>query len=115
MVRKMSKQQRRRLEGMSMIGRDIRGRDKRGGLWAPGGVVDEVYVMFHDYKFMIQRIEFSRGKSWDRSRFGYRTGYYTYDKDMRRIKWGQFAQTLTERWFRRLLSKAKKKGWNLFS
>jgi hypothetical protein len=77
-----------------------------------GKVVDEVYIMVSDYKHMIQKIEFKEGVSSDK--FAYRTGYYTYDSQMKNIKWGQFTQFLTERQYKALLSKAKEKGWNLY-
>jgi hypothetical protein len=117
MVRKMSEQQRRRLEGMSMIGRKISFADKREPhhRWEPGVVVDEVYIMVSEHKHVIQKIKFLPGESWDGSRFAYRTGYWTYDKDMRRIKWGQFSQFLSEKDYRQLLKRAKEKKWKLFS
>jgi hypothetical protein len=112
----MTNEQRKKLESMSMIGRKISCKDKqqRGIQWEPGIVVDEVYIMVSDYKHMIQKIEFSDGESWDESKYAYRTGYYTYDKDMKNIKWGQYTQFLTEKEYRELLKKAKDKGWDIF-
>ncbi len=111
----MTEEQRRRLESMSMIGNKITCKDKHGGpMWEPGVVVDEVYVMVSDYKHMIQKIEFSPGESWDGSQFAFRTGYYTYDKEMNKIKWGQFTQFLTEKEYTELLKRAKEKNWDIF-
>lgn len=78
-----------------------------------GKVVDEVYIIVNDYKHMIQKIEFAQGLSWDRSKYAYRTGYYTWDANFKRIIWGQFTQFLTEKEYSRLLEQARKKGWIL--
>ena len=51
------------------------------------------------------------GAYWDGSKYGYRTGYYTYDKNMKYIVWGQFTQFLTEKEYNKLLTKARAKGW----
>ncbi len=112
----MTNEQKARLESMSMIGRKISCKDKlqREPRWEPGTVIDEVYIMVSDYKHMIQKIEFADRQSWDGSKFAYRTGYYTYDKDMKHIKWGQYTQFLTEKEYRELLKRAREKGWEIF-
>jgi hypothetical protein len=113
----MTPEQSARLERMTMVGRRLCCKDKlqSGKPWQPGLVVDEVYIMVSDYKHLIPQIEFAPGQSWDGSRYAYRTGYYTYDKDMRNIKWGQYTQFLTEKDYRTLLSRARQKGWDLFA
>ena len=105
-----------RLEKMSGIGKVVTFRRKSvpGQADRIGIIEDEVYFMVNDYKHMIQRIKFAENVSWDGSQYGYRTGYYTYDKNMERIRWGQFTQFLTEKEYRELLSKAKAKGWDIF-
>lgn len=105
-----------KLEKMSRLGMPVTFRSKaEPGQWDRIGIVeDEVYIMVGDYKHMIQRIKFADDVSWDGSQHGYRTGYYTYDKNMENIKWGQFTQFLTEKEYRELLSKAKAKGWDIF-
>jgi len=111
---KMTRQQQQRLMAQSRVGQQVRFRDKRGsGSTVMGVVEDEVYVMVGDYKHMLQRIQFNPDVSWDGSRFAYRTGYYTYDASMRRIVWGQYTPFLTEKEYRSLLRKARKKGWQL--
>jgi hypothetical protein len=111
----MNKKQLLKLEAMSMIGKDINFRDKKTGIAEPWGVVkDEVYILVGDYKHMIQRIRFHEGKGWGGNRYAYRTGYYTFDKKMQRIVWGQFTQFLTQSEYKELLSKAKEKGWPIF-
>jgi hypothetical protein len=72
-----------------------------------GTVEDEVSIMTEDYKHLIQRIRLSDG------RYGYRTGYYTYDVAGRTIKWGQFTQFLTAQQYQTLLSQAFAKGWDI--
>lgn len=97
---------------MSMIGRLVTFKHKgKPGTYQLGVVEDEVYVLVSDYKHMIQRIRFADGVSWDGSDYGYRTGYYTYQADMRHIKWGQYTQFLTETEYQVLLRKARAKDW----
>jgi hypothetical protein len=76
----MTPDQTKRLEGMSQKGRTVWFKNKsKPGHQEIGKVVDEVYIMVSDYKHMIQKIEFKDGASYDGSKFGYRTCYYTYD------------------------------------
>jgi len=112
----MTKQQRGRLETMSCIGKPVffKTKGKPEKKKEHGTVVDEVYILVSDYKHMIQQIEFKPGVSWDGSKYAYRTGYYTYDGQMKNIKWGQFTQFLTEKEYKALLSKAKARGWKCF-
>jgi hypothetical protein len=110
----MTPDQEKRLEGMSRQGQTVKFKNKgKPGYQEIGKVVDEVYIMVDDYKHLIQKIEFKDGVSWDGSKFAYRTGYYTYDGQMKNIKWGQYTQFLTEKEYKALLSKAKEKGWIL--
>ena len=112
----MTAQQKKRLESHSGIGKEVWFKDKETGkheLW--GIVEDEVYIMVEDYRHMIQRIKAPKGEEyWDGCEYGYRTGYYTYDKAMKRLVWGQFTQFLTEKQYRELLGKARDKGWPIF-
>ena len=108
----MTPDQAKKLEAMSGQGKPVRFKHKgRQGYQEIGEVVDEVYIMSDDYKHLLQKIKFKDGVSWDESKFGYRTGYYTYDGQMKKIKWGQYTQFLTEKEYKALLSKAKEKGW----
>ena len=66
-----------------------------------------------EYKHLIQRIRFSFGVPWD-GRYGYRTGYYTLSATAKRLTWGQYTQFLTQTEYRKLLAKARAKGWPLF-
>ncbi len=107
----LNNDQRKRLEAKSGIGKFVKFKDKKTRKTTLMGVVrDEVYILVGDYKHLIQRIEKDAGY-WDGSKFGYRTGYYTYDKGGKRILWGQYTQFLTEREYRTLLNKAEAKGW----
>lgn len=117
---KMTKEQKERLEGKTKKGKEVYFKDKRTGkptLW--GIVEDEVFVMVNDYKHLLQRIKCATNKLssngsnsyWDGSEYGYRTGYYTYDKNYKKICWGQFTQFLTQKEYSELLQKAKAKGW----
>ena len=71
---------------------------------------------------LIQRVKYpedgqfegSKSKQWDGSPYGYRTGYYTYDKTEKRIVWGQYTPFLTEKEYKSLLEKAKEEGWPIF-
>ena len=110
----MSAPQAKKLKDKSSIGKTVWFKDKKTGkrrLW--GKITDEVYILVSDYKHLIQRIEHPESY-WDGSKCGYRTGYFTYDKNLKRILWGQFTQFLTEKEYRTLLSKAKAKGWAIF-
>lgn len=119
----MNREQERELESKSGIGKSVTFKDKETGEnihW--GNVVDEVYILVGDYKHLIQRIEYPQSADWsgntaaywDGSKFGYRTGYYTFDNTGRKILWGQYTQFLTEKEYRELLGKARQKGWPIF-
>ena len=111
----MNSNQRKKLEQMSGQKKHVNFKNKDGSGYTNIGIVDdEVYIMVGDYKHMIQKIRFNAGKSWDSSIFGYRTCYYTYDKDIKNIKCGQFAQFLTQIEYKKLLQLAKEKGWEVF-
>lgn len=111
----LTDQQRQRLEGTSRIGKKILHKHKGGGGYRQMGIVEEeVYIMVNDYKHVIQKIKIERGIYGDGSQYAYRTGYYTYDANRKRIVWGQYTQFLTEREYKQLLSKARAKGWAIF-
>ncbi len=116
----MDSNQKKKLEEKTHIGRTIRFKDKNGGTSIIWGIVrDEVYIIIGDYKHVIQRIEHPRqGKwqngYWDKCKFGYRTGYFTFDKSGKKLMWGQFAQFLTEHEYRTLIGKTIAKGWPIF-
>ena len=111
----MTEEQRKRLEATSGIGKAVcfmeKGEIERRNM---GTVVDEVDIIVGDYKHLIQRIE-SKEPYWDGSRIGYRTCYYTFDAKGKTIKFGQYTQFLTEKEYVVLLSKAKAKGWSIFT
>ena len=108
----MDEEQKKKLVSKTRIGKTVWFKDKQTGIPERFGVVeDEVYILVHDYKHMIQKIRHPQSAYWDGSKFGYRTGYYTYDKNMKHIVWGQFTQFLTEKEYNQLLSKARAKGW----
>ena len=119
----MNGEQKKKLEAKSSIGKTVWFKDKKTGKHIRQGIVeDEVYILVSDYKHLIQRIRCPEGAAWsgnklgywDGSHFGYRTGYYTFDKYGRNIVWGQFTQFLTEREYQKLLAKAREKGWPIF-
>jgi hypothetical protein len=111
----LTDQQRQRLEGATRIGKTILHKDKDGGGYRRMGIVeDEVYIIVNDYKHVIQKIKIECGTYWDGSQYAYRTGYYTYDAKRKRIVWGQYTQFLTEQEYKKLLSKARAKGWAIF-
>jgi len=77
------------------------------------GVVDDVVsVLMGDYHHLIQRIELTpkKQKEW-KSRYAYRTCYYTLKARSRKPAWGQFHPLIVGSGFRRLVRKAIKKGW----
>jgi hypothetical protein len=120
----MDKDQEARLKAKTGIGKGVWFKDKmtrQSELW--GRVEDEVAIYVGDYKMLIQRIRCAenrsfhggeKGRYYDGCKYGYRTGYYTFDRSGKRLLWGQYTQFLTEREYRRLLSKAKEKGWDIF-
>jgi len=109
------KKQREKLEGWTTVEKlvhfKVRGGSERT---KTGTVVDEVYIIVGDYKHLIQKIK-SDKPFWDGSRIAYRTCYYTFDAAGKHIKFGQYAQFLTEKEYKELLSNAKAKGWPIFS
>ena len=108
----MNEEQKKKLEAASRIGKGMWFKNKTTGKRSCLGTIeDEVYIFVGDYKHLIQRIHFNPGVSWDGSEFGYRSGYYTFDKTGKRVKWGQYTQFLTEKEYPKLLVKAKEKGW----
>ena len=120
----MDKGQEARLKAKTGIGKGVWFKDKRTGQSKlMGRVEDEVAIYVSDYKHLIQRIRCSENRSsgggekgcyWDGSKYGYRTGYYTFDQSGKKLLWGQYTQFLTEIEYRRLLNKAKEKGWDIF-
>jgi hypothetical protein len=111
----MTDEQKRILEAATRKGKTVWFRDKITGKpirW--GTVEDEVYVLDNDYKHLIQRIRYAEEGSSDSPWIGYRTGYYTFDKNMKHVKWGQYSQCLSEEKYRDLLGEAKTRGWPIF-
>jgi len=108
----MDEEQKKKLAAKTRLGKTVWFKDKQTGKPRRWGIVeDEVYILVSDYKHMIQQIRHPESACWDGSKYGYRTGYYTYDKNMKHIVWGQFTQFLTEKEYNQLLSKARAKGW----
>jgi hypothetical protein len=111
---KLSREQRKRLEAASGVGKlvhfKIKGGTERNCM---GTVLDEVYVLVGDYKHLIQQIQAVEAY-WDGSKIGYRTCYYTFDAEGKHVKFGQYTQFLTQREYKALLAKAKARGWPLF-
>jgi hypothetical protein len=111
----MTDEQKKILEAATGKGKTVWFRDKiTGEREAWGTVDDEVCKVVNDYKHLIQRIRLADGDSAENPRFWYRTGYYTFDKKMKQVKWGQYSQCLSEEQYRELLGKAKEKGWPIF-
>jgi hypothetical protein len=110
----MTPEQAQRLENKSSLNQRMIFKNKHGGgSRTMGTIVDEVSILVGDYKHLIQKVEFCVGMSWDESRYAYRTGYYTWDAGYRRLTWGQFTQFLTEKEYKRLLSLARAKQWDI--
>jgi len=111
----LTDEQTKRLETMSLMGKPVRHKEKGGSRGAPGRVmgkvVDEVYIIVHDYKHVLHKIE---GDFWGGDKYAFRGGYWTYTADRKNIKWGQFTQFLTQREYKQLLAKAREKGWDIF-
>lgn len=102
------------LNQYSGVGRDVSFKHKnpkRKGRWDVGEIEDEVSIIVNDYKHVLQRILLRR--SWDNSKYAYRTGYWTWTADGRRVVWGQYHQVLSEGDFCDLLRRARAKGWRL--
>jgi hypothetical protein len=111
---KPDKQQLARLEAATCLGKPMYFKDKGSGKRERWGTVEEeVYIMVADYKHMIQRIRYCEPDPTG-DLYGYRACYYTLDKDGRHVKWGQFAQQLSQSQYRELLGKAQAKGWPIF-
>jgi len=112
---KQSAKQLAKLKAATLVGKPMWFINKKTGereMWGP--VDDEVYIIVGDYKHMIQRIHYTHPTQAG-DEYGYRTAYYTLDKDGRRVKFGQYAQHLTQSQYRELLGKARGKGWRIFS
>jgi hypothetical protein len=77
-----------------------------------GTVDDTVSVLLGEYHHLIQRIKLTPEiqKEW-KSRYAYRTCYYTLTARSRRPAWGQYHQLIVGSGFRQLAQKAIKKGW----
>jgi hypothetical protein len=121
----VDKGQEARLKAKTGIGKGVWFKDKMPPNESKliGRVEDEVAICVGDYKHLIQRIRCSenrinrsgeKGCFWDGSKYGYRTGYYTFDQSGKKLLWGQYTQFLTEIEYRELLNKAKEKGWDIF-
>jgi hypothetical protein len=103
-----------RLEAATRIGKPMWFKDKRTDKRDKWGTVEEeVYIMVGDYKHMIQRIRYCE-PDLAGDEYGYRSCYYTLDRQGRQIRFGQFAQQLTQSQYRELLGKAQAKGWPIF-
>lgn len=114
----LTEEQIKLLMSKSGVGKRVWFKDKKDGKpVVQGKIVDEVSVRVGDYKHLIQKIECINTRwnqnelYWDRSKYGYRTGYYTYDRNMKHIVWGQYTQFLTEKEYSALLKQARDKGW----
>lgn len=101
------------LNAYTMFGKDVRFKVKGGvGQYTVGTVEDEVSVITGEYKHVMHRIRLAPGPAkWWKSLYAYRTGYYTWTADKRRVVWGQFHQLILELYFSRLIKKASAKGW----
>lgn len=87
----------------------------REGYRLIGEIVDEVSVICDEYKHVMQRIRFSPDASNDGCRYAYRTGYWTWTADGKKVVWGQYTQLLSEREQRKMIARARAKGWPIFS
>jgi hypothetical protein len=77
-----------------------------------GTVVGVVSIVMGEYHHLIQRIKLTpeKQKEW-KSRYAYRTCYYTLTARTRKPAWGQYHQLIVSSGFRQLMRKALKKGW----
>jgi hypothetical protein len=73
------------------------------------------HIVGVDYKHVIQRIRFIEGKEWDGSTYCYRMGYWSLNRAKSRISWARGNPFLSEKEYADLLSKARAKGWPIFS
>jgi hypothetical protein len=79
-----------------------------------GTVEDEVSIIGDHCKLMIQRIRHTpQQASAAGSTVAYRSCYYSYTADMKRIVFGQYAQCVSKPEFQDLLKQARAKGWPL--
>jgi hypothetical protein len=77
-----------------------------------GTVTDVVSVIIGEYHHLIQRIKLTHVKQREwKSRYAYRTCYYTLTARTRKPAWGQYHQLIVSSGFRQLARKAIKKGW----
>jgi hypothetical protein len=112
---KLSTHEKAQLQSHSAIGHSVRFKERGGTKKEKQGiVVDEVSCMVGQHKQVLQRIRLEKGIRWDESEYAYRSGYYTFTDESRRLVWGQYSQLLTQKEFRSLLRKARNRGWAVF-
>src|ERR1700690_211869 len=100
----------------SGLGKTVKFKHKgRAGYRLIGTIVDEVSLICDEYKHVMQRIRFEPDASNDGCRYAYRTGYWTWRGDGKGVVWGQYTQLLSEREQRKMIARAKAKGWPIFS
>ena len=100
----------------SGIGKTIKFKHKgRAGFRLIGKIIDEVSVICDEYKHVMQRIRFEPDASNDGCRYAYRTGYWTWTGDGKGVVWGQYTQLLSEREQRKMIARARARGWPIFS
>ncbi len=99
------------LQDKTTVKKGVYFKDKWDGTYSQvGTIADEVSVFSFDYKYFIQKIQYTQ--LWAESegeKYGYRVGYYTIDKKITRIIWGQFASQICGAAFKELIEKAKEK------
>lgn len=98
-----------RLRNLSTIGKEPKfyEKDSPEENYSLGKIVDEVSILSEhdqDYKFFIQKVKYEKG-------IFFRFCYYAINKKRTGLVFGQYAPTLVEEEFRKLMSIAKEKGF----
>jgi hypothetical protein len=111
-VRPITPDQAKELDSYTGLNKPVEFKNKyEPGKVLLGKIIDEVGFISFDYKYVIQKIELAPNISWDGSRYAYRSGYYTFDGNLRKVFWGQYHACLSEREYEQLLALARAKGW----
>ena len=111
----LTTEQRARLQAMSQIGRPAhfvaKGPTTSTNI---GTVVDEVSIISDHFKLMVQQIRHSPEQvDLAGTELAYRFCYYSFTADMKHIKFGQFALTVSAEELKELLRQARAKGWKI--
>lgn len=111
-IRHISQQQTDKLNSYTGLNKNVKFKNKnKNGQFLFGKVVDEVSLISFDYKYVLQRIELAPSIAWDSCRYACRIGYYTWDRKMKKVVWGQYHALPSETEMQELLTKMRAKGW----